>query len=219
MGEKMADDDDPRSVLARRLLADGIRDTGVLRAVATVRRDWFVPPELADEAYEDRPLPIGQEQTISQPYVVAYMTELLGPLRGKHVLEVGTGSGYQAAVLAELGAKVLSIEILPELSQSAAKALERSGYGAVELKVGDGYAGWPASAPFDRIVVTAADNEVPPPLVEQLAAGGRLVMPVEEPATGEQWIHVVDKLEDGTTTQRRTIAVRFVPMTGEAERR
>jgi len=215
----MAQDDDPRAVLARRLRDDGIHDAEVLRAMATVRREEFVPRELAGEAYEDRPLPIGLEQTISQPFVVAYMTELLGPLRAKRVLEIGTGSGYQAAVLAELGATVFTIEILRPLSEAAAAALARAGYANVKLRVGDGYAGWPEEAPFDGILVAAADDQIPPPLVEQLAQGGRLVMPVEERATGEQWIRVVDKQSDGSTREHRTIAVRFVPLTGEAERR
>jgi len=213
------EDQDPRTILASRLREDGIRDAEVLRAIATVRRDRFVPPEHVSDAYEDRPLPIGSEQTISQPFVVAYMTELLTPLRGKRVLEVGTGSGYQAAVLAELGAEVFSIEILPELSTAARAALTRAGYERVELRVGDGYAGWSEKAPFDRILVAAAADAIPRPLVAQLAGGGRLVMPVEDADTGEQWIRILDKGSDGSTKEQRAIAVRFVPMTGEAERR
>ena len=186
-----------RKALVAALRSDGIEDDEVLRAISKVPRHEFVPRELADDAYEDRPLPIGFDQTISQPFVVAYMSALLGPLRGKRVLEVGTGSGYQAAVLAELGATVFSIEIIPDLSAAAAKALARTGYPEVGLRVGDGYAGWPDRAPFDRIVVTAAAAEIPPPLVVQLARGGRLVMPVEDANTGEQWIRVLEKDQEG----------------------
>jgi protein-L-isoaspartate(D-aspartate) O-methyltransferase len=207
-----------REALASALAAEGIHSAEVLRAVRTVPRHQFVPPELAGEAYEDRPLPIGADQTISQPFVVAYMTEALRVSRGDRVLEVGTGSGYQAAILAELGAEVFSIEIVPELSEHARVALDRSGYERVKLRVGDGYAGWPTEAPFKGVIVTAAAERIPPPLVEQLAAGGRLVMPVEDSATGYQWIVVVEKNAEGNVSEQRTLPVRFVPMTGEAQR-
>lgn len=211
--------EDQRAALVVALRHDGIKDEDVLRAIAKVPRHEFVPRELAAEAYEDRPLPIGFDQTISQPFIVAYMSALLAPLRGKRVLEVGTGSGYQAAVLAEAGAVVCSIEIVAPLSEAAAKSLARAGYSAVTLRVGDGYAGWPERAPFDRIIVTAAASMIPSPLIEQLAPGGRLVMPVEDAATGEQWIRVLDKDRDGAAHEQRMLPVRFVPMTGEAERR
>jgi len=208
-----------REALASSLAAEGIRNSEVLRAVRTVPRHEFVPPELAREAYDDRPLPIGAGQTISQPFVVAYMTEALQVSRGDRVLEVGTGSGYQAAILAEIGADVFSIEIVPELSERARVALDRSGYERVKLRVGDGYAGWPNEAPFKGVIVTAAADRVPPPLIDQLAPSGRLVMPVEDSLTGHQWIVVVQKDAEGKVSEHRTLPVRFVPMTGEAQRR
>jgi protein-L-isoaspartate(D-aspartate) O-methyltransferase len=204
--------------LVAELRGEGIQEANTLRAMASVPRHEFVPVELAEQAYEDRPLPIGLGQTISQPYVVAFMTELLQVEPGMRVLEVGTGSGYQAAILAELAANVYSIEILPELSKNAAAALSRCGYDRVSLRVGDGYAGWEEFAPFDRILVAAVDDAVPPPLVAQLTRGGRLVMPVEDRATGEQWIRVLEKSADGSLSERRTVPVRFVPLTGKAER-
>jgi protein-L-isoaspartate(D-aspartate) O-methyltransferase len=207
-----------REALASSLAAEGIRSAEVLRAVRTVPRHQFVPAELAGEAYDDRPLPIGAGQTISQPFVVAYMTEALHLARGDRVLEVGTGSGYQAAVLAEIGAEVFSIEIVPELSDHARIALDRSGYQRVKLRVGDGYAGWPSEAPFKGVIVTAAAERIPPPLVEQLAPSGRLVMPVEDAITGHQWIVIVEKNAQGQVSEQRTLPVRFVPMTGEAQR-
>lgn len=207
-----------REALASSLAADGIRDPEVLRSIRTVPRHRFVPSDLVNEAYEDRPLPIGAGQTISQPFVVAYMTEALRVSRGDRVLEVGTGSGYQAAVLAELGAEVFSIEIVTELSDRARQALDASGYKTVKLRIGDGYAGWPSEAPFKGVIVTAAAEGVPPPLVDQLAPTGRLVMPVEDGLTGHQWIVIVEKDAGGKVTERRTLPVRFVPMTGEAQR-
>jgi protein-L-isoaspartate(D-aspartate) O-methyltransferase len=207
-----------REALASSLASDGIRNQAVLAAVRTVPRHEFVPPELASEAYDDRPLPIGAGQTISQPYVVAYMTEALGVSAGDRVLEVGTGSGYQAAILAEIGAEVFSIEIVPELSERARGSLDRSGYERVKLRVGDGYAGWPSEAPFKGVIVTAAAERIPPPLVEQLAPNGRLVMPIEESISGHQWIVVLEKDAHGKVSERRTLPVRFVPMTGEVER-
>jgi protein-L-isoaspartate(D-aspartate) O-methyltransferase len=146
------------------------------------------------------------------------MTEALQVSRGDRVLEVGTGSGYQAAILAEIGAEVFSVEIVAELSERARIALDRSGYGRVKLRVGDGYAGWPSEAPFKGVIVTAAAERIPPPLVEQLAPGGRLVMPVEDSVTGHQWIVVVAKDAAGRVSEQRMLPVRFVPMTGEAQR-
>lgn len=208
-----------RHALARSLAAEGIHDAAVLEAVKSVPRHVFVPRDLEASAYEDRPLPIGAGQTISQPFVVAYMTEALRLQPGNKVLEVGTGSGYQAAILAEVGAAVFSIEIVPELSAQAREALDAAGYGAVRLRVGDGYAGWQEEAPFDRVIVTAAAREIPAPLIEQLAPQGVLVMPVEEDASAAQWIVVLEKASDGSVSSRRTLPVRFVPLTGEALRR
>ena len=195
------------------------RDTGrhelsaaVRRAIATVARERFVPSQLADAAYENRPLPIGEGQTISQPFIVALMTELLQPKSNDVVLEVGTGSGYQAAVLAECVAKVYSIEIVASLAQRARAALDAAGYRNVETRVGDGYMGWPEVAPFDGIIVTAAPDHVPPRLIEQLKPGGRLVIPVG-PHRATQELLVIEAGGDGRAITRRTIAVRFVPLT------
>lgn len=184
----------------------------VRRALATVPRERFVPTHLAASAYENRPLPIGEGQTISQPFIVALMTELLQPKPDHVVLEVGTGSGYQAAVLAECVAKVYSIEIVAPLAQRARAALDAAGYRNVETRIGDGYLGWPEAAPFDGIIVTAAPDHVPPRLIEQLKPGGRLVIPVgPHRATQELW--VIEAGRDGRAITRRTIAVRFVPLT------
>ncbi|HNQ02351.1 MAG TPA: protein-L-isoaspartate(D-aspartate) O-methyltransferase, partial [Syntrophales bacterium] len=164
-------------------------------------------------AYEDRPLPIGSGQTISQPYIVAYMTELLRPDGSGTVLEVGTGSGYQAAVLSHLYRKVYTIEIIPELAESARARLRDLGFGNVEVRTGDGYAGWPDKAPFDAIMVTAAAGHIPPPLIAQLKAKGRLVIPVGSPAT-IQHIILVEKDQAGNITTKSLLPVRFVPLTG-----
>ena len=211
-----------RENLLREIEADmraTARETGlatlsdpVRRAMAAVARERFVPPNLAAAAYENRPLPIGEGQTISQPFIVALMTELLQPKSNHVVLEVGTGSGYQAAVLAECVAKVYSIEIVAALAQRARVALEAAGYRNVETRTGDGYLGWPEAAPFDGIVVTAAPDHVPPRLVEQLKPGGRLVIPVG-PHRWTQELLVIEAGRDGRALTRRTIAVRFVPLT------
>ncbi len=192
----------------------GRLDSRVLEAMGRVPRHEFVPPALAPRAYENRPLPIGNEQTISQPYVVALMTDLLRVRKGDRVLEVGTGSGYQAAVLAEMGAGVHSIEIVEALATSARARLGRLGYGRVEVIAGDGYRGLPARAPFDSIVVTAAPDHVPPALVEQLKRGGRMVIPVG-PAFRVQELLVIEKDDRGRVQQRSVAAVRFVPLTGD----
>jgi protein-L-isoaspartate(D-aspartate) O-methyltransferase len=188
-------------------------DPAVLRSMARVPRHRFVPPEDQDRAYDNRPLPIGHGQTISQPYIVALMTDLLGPKAGARVLEIGTGSGYQAAVLAELGVQVYSIEIVEALAAQARRALEGTGYGAVQTRVGDGYHGWPEAAPFDGILVTAAANHVPPPLVKQLRPGGRMVIPVGT-AFLTQHLLLVEKAADGGVSTRQLLPVRFVPLTG-----
>jgi protein-L-isoaspartate(D-aspartate) O-methyltransferase len=203
-----------REALAALLAQRGIRDQRVLDAIGKVPRHRFVGQAEREAAYEDRALPIAARQTISQPYIVAYMTELLELGGDEHVLEVGTGSGYQAAVLAEVAERVYSVEIIAELSQAAAGVLEEAGYENIELRVGDGYAGWPELAPFDAIIVTAAASRVPEPLIDQLAPGGRLVLPLESLAD-MQWIWIVEKDDAGVVTRRRTIPVRFVQMTGD----
>ena len=184
----------------------------VMEAMATVPRHRFVPRLQESVAYENRPLPIGEGQTISQPFIVALMTDLLDPKRGDRVLEIGTGSGYQAAVLARLVAKVYTIEIVEPLGRQAMKRLEELGYRNVAVRIGDGYNGWPDAAPFDSIIVTAAPAEVPQPLIDQLKPGGRMVIPAGG-SYGAQHLLLVEKQSDGTATTRRTLPVRFVPLT------
>ncbi len=185
----------------------------VLAALACVPRHEFVPSHLKAQAYDNRPLPIGHGQTISQPYIVAVMSDLLAVRHGERVLEIGTGSGYQAAVLAELGARVFSIEIIAPLAEAAAGRLRRLGYGGIATKVGDGYHGWPEEGPFDAIIVTAAASHVPPPLLRQLKPGGRMVIPVGAPFQTQQLLFV-GKRADGGLTTRQVMPVRFVPLTG-----
>ncbi len=185
----------------------------VIAAMGRVPRHDFVPEALRAHAYEDRPLPIGYGQTISQPYIVALMTDLLKPERGQVMLEIGTGSGYQAAVLVELGIEVYTMEIVPPLGAAATARLDRLGYRRARVKVADGYHGWPEKAPFDGIVVTAAAGHVPPPLVAQLKPGGRMVIPVG-PAFMVQQLVLVTKAADGTVRTRQLLPVRFVPLTG-----
>ncbi len=196
------------------IVARGVSDPDVLRVMRTVPRHRFVPPEYLDQAYEDHPLPIGYGQTISQPYIVAWMTELLDLKPGEKVLEIGTGSGYQAAVLAELGyVDVYSIEIIPELAEQAAKRLRELGYTEVHLKQGDGYYGWEEYAPFDAIIVMAAPDHLPRPLVQQLKEGGRLVIPIGPPG-GYQTLWRFVKEPDGLRAYNLG-GVAFVPLTGE----
>ena len=185
----------------------------VREALLEVPRHRFVPPELHDEAYENRPLPIGHGQTISQPFIVALMTELASVRHGDTVLEVGTGCGYQTAVLARLARTVQSVEIVEELSAAARERLGALDVRNVELHVGDGHRGWPAGAPYDAIVVTAAPPEVPSALLEQLRPGGRLVLPLGD-AHRVQELWLIERLADGTTRRSRKLAVQFVPMTG-----
>lgn len=195
----------------------GITAPAVLAAMRSVPRHEFVPAGERPRAYEDRPLPIGEGQTISQPYIVALMSELAAPVPGSKVLEVGTGSGYQAAVLAACGAEVWSIEIVEALAARAARDLARLGFDRVHVRSGDGYRGWPEVAPFDAILVTAAAPRVPEALLAQLRVGGRLVIPVGE--TGAmQSLEVHERGEEGFTV-RRVAPVRFVPMTGEIRKR
>jgi len=193
--------------------ARGVANEAVLAAMSRVPRHLLVPPDLRHRAYEDRPLPIGHGQTISQPYIVAYMTEILDPQPEDRVLEIGTGSGYQAAVLAELVEAVYSIEIVEPLAEQAARDLAPLGYGNLHLRIGDGYLGWEEEAPFDAIIVTCAPEAIPQPLVEQLKEGGRMIIPVG----GEvQELYLLEK-RDGAIEQRAVLPVRFVPMTGQAE--
>ncbi len=188
--------------------------TGVMDAMAKVRREEFVPAAYRHLAYDNRPLPIAAGQTISQPLIVALMTDLLEPEPEDVILEVGTGSGYQAAVLAELVKQVYSIEIIEELAESAAALLQRLGYNNVTVRAGDGYAGWPEHAPFDGVIVTAAAEELPPPLLKQLKPGGKLVIPVGE-HNGYQELLLVEVDEQGEVSKRSVLPVRFVPLTGE----
>jgi protein-L-isoaspartate(D-aspartate) O-methyltransferase len=189
-------------------------DPRVSAALSKVPRHEFVPEHLAAAAYQNHPLPIGAGQTISQPYIVAIMTDLLQVPPGGKVLEIGTGSGYQAAVLAELGAEVYTIEIIESLGEAARQVLERLGYDNVHVRIGDGYAGWPEEAPFDGIIVTAAAAEVPPPLVAQLDAGGRMVIPLEA-GFGSQNLVLIEKDLQGEIHRRKILPVAFVPFTGE----
>lgn len=188
-------------------------DPRVLEAIRTVPRHEFVPAGLRDDAYANKPLPIGHGQTISQPYVVAIMTDLLDPRSGDRVLEIGTGSGYQAAVAAELVQQVYSIEIVEPLHREAAERLGRLGYDNVHTRLGDGYYGWPEAAPFDGILVTAAAGHIPPPLVRQLAPGGRMVIPVGNRFQVQQ-LTLVEKDDEGRISSRQLLPVRFVPFTG-----
>ncbi len=185
----------------------------VAAALERVPRHRFVPDDYEALAYRNQPLPIGHGQTISQPYIVALMTDLLELEPGASVLEIGTGSGYQAAILAELVQKVYTIEIIEALGQSARNRLQTLGYGRVQTRIGDGYYGWPEAAPFDGILVTAAGDHVPPPLVQQLKPGGRMVMPVGG-AFLTQYLMLVEKAADGTVTMRQLLPVSFVPLTG-----
>ena len=202
-------------MVEQQIRSRGVQDARVLEAMRSVARHDFVPADVRDHAYEDRPLPIGHGQTISQPYIVAVMTELLRPQPGHTVLEVGTGSGYQAAVLSGLVARVFTIEIVPELAERARQALATGGYDNVSVTTGNGFQGLPEAAPFDGILVTAAPHEVPAPLLEQLALGGRLVLPV---GRDRQRLRVIERTEEGIRSET-LFEVRFVPMTGEARRR
>jgi protein-L-isoaspartate(D-aspartate) O-methyltransferase len=196
-------------MVKEQIVMRGIADERVLAAMRKVPREEFVPTEVRRDSYKDGPLPIGHGQTISQPYIVALMTEKLRLRPNDRVLEVGTGSGYQAAILAELGAEVYSIEIIDPLAQTAAVTLERLGYKKVHVKTGDGYKGWPEQAPFDACIVTCAPNHVPQPLIDQLKEGGRIVIPVGEKFA--QQLYLLEK-EKGRIKQSSVVPVRFVPM-------
>ena len=204
-------------MVERQLAGRDVRDPAVLDALRKVERHRFVPESQRSHAYEDRPLPIGEDQTISQPYIVGLMTQLLELEPEDKVLEIGTGSGYQAAILAEIVQDVYTIEIVESLGKRAKALLEDLGYENVHVRIGDGYRGWPEEAPFDKIVVTAAPETVPGPLIDQLAEGGKLVIPVGKPYN--QRLQVLEKTKKGDLRVRDSIAVRFVLMTGEAMER
>jgi len=204
---------DHQLMIENQLKARGITDLAVLNAMAEVPRHKFVPGSLKSSAYEDRPLPIGYQQTISQPYIVAYMTEILQPAAEHRVLEVGTGSGYQAAILSKLVKEVYSIEIVKELAESARQRLRTLGYNNVFVKTGNGYAGWTEHAPYDRIIITAAPPEIPEALIDQLASGGLLVGPV---GVANQRIVIITRTGTGLS-EKHTLPVRFVPMVGGSQ--
>ncbi|MGB8341227.1 MAG: protein-L-isoaspartate(D-aspartate) O-methyltransferase [Chthoniobacterales bacterium] len=191
----------------------GVTDARVLAAMRKVPRDAFVPEAVRDLSYTDQPLPIGYDQTISQPYIVALMTEKLRVKPTDRILEIGTGSGYQAAILGELAAEVYTIEIIEPLGKRAAATLQRLGYKNAHVKIGDGYQGWPEHAPFDAVIVTCAPDHVPQPLIDQTKEGGRIIIPVG--STGIQNLYLFEK-KDGRLEQRMILPVRFVPMTGKA---
>jgi len=203
-------------MVEQQIRSRGVTSARVLAAMEQVPRHLFVPAAERGQAYEDHPLPIGGGQTISQPYIVALMTALLRLPEQSRVLEIGTGSGYQAAVLSRVGAQVYSVEIVAELGTRARETLTRLGYENVQVRIGDGYRGWPEAAPFDGILLTAAPHAVPPPLVAQLKPGGRMVLPI---GGFDQDLIVLTKQPDGTVKEEKVIPVRFVPMTGEAEGR
>jgi protein-L-isoaspartate(D-aspartate) O-methyltransferase len=219
-GAQVADPAEPdwtmqrEQMVSRQIESRGVKDPGVLKSMRAVPRHLFVPENQREGAYHDSPLPIGDSQTISQPYIVALMSELLEVQPGQKVLEIGTGSGYQAAVLAEMGIDVRSIEIRPRLCERAAETLAELGYDSVQVRCGDGYAGWPEDGPFDGIIVTAAPERIPDPLLEQLAVGAHMVIPVGD---FYQELMVITRGDNGFD-ERSVIPVRFVPMTGEVER-
>jgi protein-L-isoaspartate(D-aspartate) O-methyltransferase len=193
-----------------------VKDAAVLAAMEEVPRHLFVPAGERGEAYADHPLPIGGGQTISQPYIVGLMTQLLGVDKGSKVLEIGTGSGYHAAVLSRVAGQVFTMEIVPSLGEEAGAILGRLGYGNVHVRIGDGYQGWPQEAPFDAILLTAAPAHIPEPLLAQLKPGGRMVLPM---GGARQELLVLTKRPDGTIERKDILPVRFVPMTGEAQGR
>lgn len=199
-------------MIAQQIQKRGVQNPRVLEAMRDVNRHLFIPPEMQPQAYEDRPLPIHFDQTISQPYIVALMTELLDPQPNDIILEVGTGSGYQAAVLAKIVRHVYSIEIIEGLAKEAGERLKRLKYNNVIVRAGDGYQGWPEQAPFDGIIVTAAAPHIPPPLIQQLKPGGKMIIPVGATSAVQELL-LIEKKKDGTITQKSVLPVRFVPLT------
>jgi len=198
----------------QQIAARGVSDPATLEAMRTVPRHEFLPLRLRDEAYMDYPLPIGHGQTISQPYIVAFMTEAIRPQPGEKILEIGAGSGYQAAILAQMGADVYTVEIVEPLAEMARQTLERLGYKNAQVLHGDGYRGWPEHAPFDAIIVTCAPDKIPPDLVAQLKDGGRMIIPV---GGGMNQELILLRKQGGKIEKQSVLPVRFVPMTGEAE--
>lgn len=212
--------DDPLTLQREHMVREqvesrGIRNPDVLRVMRATPRHLFIPVTVRSLAYQDRPLPIGYGATISQPYIVALMTELLAPAKPHRVLEIGTGSGYQAAILGQLASQVYTIEIIPELARSAGETLRRLGYSNITVREGDGYKGWPEEAPFDRIILTAAPPEVPQALMAQLGRGGRLIAPIG--TTWNQELIVIEKKSDGKIQRRSEGGVIFVPMKPSAK--
>ncbi|MEW6620121.1 MAG: protein-L-isoaspartate(D-aspartate) O-methyltransferase [bacterium] len=203
-------------MIQEQIIARGVSDQLVLKAMLKVERHKFVPDEVKEMAYIDSPLPIGEDQTISQPYIVALMTELLGLKGDEKVLEIGTGSGYQAAILAEIVKEVYTIEILKPLADTARQKLQKLGYKNIKVKCGDGYKGWEEYAPYDGIIVTCAPDHIPQPLTEQLKIGGRMVIPVGE---SYQVLLLLTKISNTQFSRKPIIPVRFVPMTGEGQKR
>ena len=203
-----------QKMVDRQIKARGVKDSLVLKAMLTVPRHLFIPPKEINNAYDDNPLPIGYGQTISQPYIVAFMTEILSLEGDENVLEIGTGSGYQAAVLCELAKHVYTIEIVPELCRQARKILSDLDYKNVDVKCGDGYEGWPENAPFDAIILTAAPTKIPQPLIKQLQVGGRMILPVGK---AYQELILLKKMPGGELQKEKLIPVRFVPMTGKIQ--
>ena len=202
-----------RRMVTTQIRDRGVRDPAVLSAMETVPRHLFVPEELRNQAYEDYPLPIGQGQTISQPYIVAFMTELLRLKPDDRVFELGTGSGYQAAVASRVAGSVYTMEIYRELAEAAGARLRKLGFTNVHARQGDGYDGWEEAAPFDAIIVTAAADHIPPPLIKQLKPGGRLIIPLGSPFSIQQLILLTKDLE-GKVSEHPVLAVRFVPLLG-----
>lgn len=198
-------------MVTSQIIARGISHRGTIQAMRRIPRHLFVPPQMAGYAYDDSPLPIGYNQTISQPFIVAWMTELVNPDRKKKALEIGTGSGYQAAVLAETTGMVYSVEIVPELARNSEILLKKLGYTNIVVREGDGYLGWEEHAPFDIIVVTAACDHIPLPLTDQLAENGRLVMPLGDPGSIQELILITK--HNGKITRQKISEVRFVPLT------
>jgi protein-L-isoaspartate(D-aspartate) O-methyltransferase len=201
-------------MVEQQIEARGISDPATLAALRTVPRHEFLPMRLRSEAYADYPLPIGHGQTISQPFIVAFMTEAIRPQPGEKILEIGAGSGYQAAILAQMGAQVYTIEIVEPLAEMARQTLERLGYKNARVKSGDGFRGWPEHAPFDAIIVTCAPDKIPAPLVEQLRDGGRMIIPV---GSGMNQELVLLRKKGDKIEKQSVLPVRFVPMTGEAQ--
>lgn len=199
-------------MVENQIVLRGIKDARVLKAMLKVKRHLFVPKEYLDSAYSDKPIPIEKEQTVSQPYMVALMTELLNPSPGKKILEIGTGSGYQSAILAETGCDLYTIEIIEDTAANARKTLEKLGYSNIKYRIGDGYRGWEENAPFEGIIVTAAPADIPEKLIEQLSQGGRMIIPVGDLS---QELLLIENTNEGVKRKKIT-AVRFVPMTGQS---